>query len=81
MNIESVNLHGKIYLEIDRIVVSNKTFVYLVNKEDSEDFCIRKLKVLDGKIFYEGLKDSQEFDLAMMYFTRKHENIIFDENE
>lgn len=79
MNVESVVINNKTYLEIDKIIVQDKTFVYLVNKEDENDFCIRKLKVIDGKLFYEGLKDNEEFDLAIMYFTKKHQNIIDDE--
>lgn len=80
MNVESVILNNKTYLEIDNITVKDKTFVYLVNKNDDSDFCIRKLKVLNGKLFYEGLIDNQEFDLALMYFTKKHQNIIDEKN-
>jgi hypothetical protein len=76
MNLESVNIDGKVYLEIDKINVDKVTYAYLVNKDNKEDFCIRRLIFKNDKYFYEGLKDDAEFNLALMYFVKKHENIV-----
>lgn len=79
MNIETVDIDGITYIEVDKIEVQENTFVYLVNINNNEDFCIRKLVSRDGKIYYDGLKDDKEFDLALMYFAKKHENVLNEE--
>lgn len=79
MNVNVVSLNGKNYMEVDKIEENGNTYVYLSNKDDEKDFCIRKLVAREDKVFYEGLKDNDEFDLALMYFVKKHKNFI--ENE
>jgi len=78
MNIDTVNIDGTTYMEVDKINVSDATFAYLVNEKDKDDFCIRRIVAKDGKVFYEGLIDDKQFDLALMYFAKKHQNIISD---
>lgn len=80
MNVEVVNINGKKYIEVDKIDSNGNSYVYLSNKDDDSDFCIKKIVARDGKIFYEGLKDSDEFDLALMYFVKKHQNFIKENN-
>lgn len=79
MNLEKVIIEEKTYLIIDRIEVQDKVYIYLVNSEDNEDFCIRKLILENDKEYYVGLNDNQEFDLALMYFSKKHDNILKEE--
>lgn len=81
MNVEVTNINGKNYIEIDKIEGNNNTYVYLSNKDDDKDFCIRKIVAREGKIYYEGLKDNDEFDLALMYFAKKHQNFIKEEKK
>lgn len=76
MNVEVININGKKYMEVDKIDNNGNSYVYLSNKEDENDFCIKKIVAREGKIFYEGLKNEDEFDLAMMYFIKKHQNFI-----
>lgn len=79
MNVETTIIDGKKYIEIDKIDIKNNTYVFLSNSLDDTDFLIRKLVSRDGKIFYEGLDSEEEFDNAMMYFIKKHENILKEE--
>lgn len=76
MNVETIIIDGKKYMEIDKIEVKDNTYVYLCNIDDNSDFFIRKLVKSDDKLCYLGLKDNDEFDLALMYFAKKHENLI-----
>lgn len=63
---------GKQYAIIDEITENNITYVYLSNISDETDFCIRKVKEeTKGKMLI-GLKDSAEFDKALMYYADKN---------
>ena len=79
MNVDVGNIDNKDYIEIDKIECNGNTYVYLSNVDDMKDFCIRKIVAREGKVFYEGLKDNDEFDLALMYFIKKHKNFIREE--
>lgn len=79
MNVETTIIDGKKYIEIDKIDMKNNTYVFLSNSLDDTDFLIRKLVSRDGKIFYEGLDSEEEFDNALIYFVKKHENILKEE--
>lgn len=80
MNVETTVIDNKKYIEIDKINIKESNYVFLVNVQDEEDFCIRKLTVKDGEIYYEGLKDDKEFENVLAYFVKKHENILKEEN-
>lgn len=81
MNVEIININGKECIEIDKIECNNNTYVYFSNKIDDNDFFIRKMIATNGRIYYEGLKDNDEFDLVLMYFIKKHQNFIKDKND
>lgn len=76
MNVDVSVIDNKSYIEIDKISKNGKTYVYLINSIDKTDFIIRKLVALNGDIHYKGLDNDKEFDLALMYFTKKHESIL-----
>lgn len=78
MNVDVAVIDNKSYIEIDKIKKNNKTFVYLINSIDNKDFIIRKLVAENGEICYVGLDSKKEFDLALMYFTKKHGSILSD---
>lgn len=48
-------------------------YFYLVNKKDSQDFCIRKLKNLDSPTIIE-LSDEKEFNKAQKMLADKMKN-------
>ena len=79
MNVDVVVLDNKSYIEVDRISIKGSVYAYLVNSIDKKDFCIRKIVSEKGSIYYYGLLDKETFDLALMYFTKKHENILLDD--
>ncbi len=79
MNVETTVINNKTYIEVDQVDIDGVTYVYLVNFLDDNDFLIRKLSVKEGNIYYDGLKDNNEFDKAMMYFAKKHKNILNNE--
>lgn len=81
MNVDVSVIDNKSYIEIDKIVKNGKTYVYLVNSIDKTDFIIRKLVAENGEIYYVGLDSNKEFDLALMYFTKKHEEVLSEEEK
>ena len=71
--VEVVTLEdGKDYVIVDEI----NSYVYLVNKEDSKSFYIRKVeKEMDDEFFVE-LSGENEFNKALLEFTKKHKDIL-----
>lgn len=80
MDMNTVVIDGNTYVELDKISIKNQDYVYLINKNDEDDFLIRRLGARDGQIYYDGLDNKEEFDNAMVYFVKKHENILKEEN-
>jgi len=65
---------GKEYFIIDEITENNNTYVYLTNVEDSQSFCIRKVLNEGTEQYLVGLSTDEEFDQALLYFAKKHNN-------
>lgn len=62
------------YLVIDKIGYKNDVYIYLINENDSSDFCIRKRKLEDEQEFLVGLESDYEFDFALGLFASVHQN-------
>lgn len=72
-NIEVIKLEDeKEYAVVDEIEDNSNTYVYLTNIEDPEDFCIRKKVLENAEEFLVGLENDNEFEQALLYFTKKH---------
>ncbi len=61
---------GKEYLIVGNCKYKNKTYIYLTNMHDKDDFCIRKLE--DEYLI--DLEDEDEFKKALLLFTRKYQD-------
>ena len=65
-------LNGINYVEVDTINEKEITYSYLVNPNDTDDFIIRKIINKEGKEYYDALDNETEYNLALMYFIKKH---------
>lgn len=63
---------GHDYFVVDVI----EDYAYLSREDDLNAFCIRKIKKEGTEEFFIGLKDDQEFDKALLEFTKKHREVI-----
>ena len=73
MNVKCIKLEdGITYMVIDEIDDKNNTYVYLSNIEDDEDFCIRKVDNIRNSELLVGLDSDEEFDNALLLYTRKN---------
>ena len=43
---------------------------------DGKEFVETDIIEKNGKMYYSGLDDDNEFDLALMYFAKKHSNFL-----
>ena len=50
------------------ILKEKENYVYLINPQDENDFCIRKCVVRDGQEYIESLDSNEEFDYALSIF-------------
>lgn len=74
--IEVVELEGIEYMIIRELVIDGITYIHLAKVEDPEDFCIRKIQIIDGEEMIVGLDNKEEFDMALEVFANKHEEEI-----
>ena len=72
MKVNSVVLeNGQDYIIIAEKKHNDFKYVYLVNEDNSDDFCIRKVIMEDDEEILSGLDDEKEFNLAVSLFNEK----------
>lgn len=62
------------YIILDKIEKNNNKYIYLSNIDTPEDFCIRKMVKENNQEMLLGLDNKNEFELALLYYTQKHNN-------
>ena len=60
------------YVIVDEIVNEGTKYLYLVNKNDEKDFCVRKLIIEDGEEYVSGLDSTEEFNKTISIFANKY---------
>lgn len=68
----SINIDNKNYLVIDKIKIGDIEYWYLSNESDSNDFLIQKLSMLNNEEVIVNLDSNEEFDMAIMEFSKKN---------
>lgn len=63
---------GNTYTVVDKIEKLDKSYIYLANIENVQDFCIRKEITENGETFIVGLDNDQEYEEAMNLFIKKN---------
>ena len=59
---------------LDEINTGSITYVYLSNIDDEEDLCIRIVDNSKNSELLVGLDSNNEFDKALLLFTKKHQD-------
>ena len=60
------------YLVIDKIEDKDVSYVYLMNKDDESDICVRKEILEDDKCYLVGLDNKEEADKALVLYIKKN---------
>lgn len=60
------------YVIVDAIQNEDNKYLFLANKDNEEDICIRKVIIKDGQEFLRKLDNDDEFDEVLAFFNRKH---------
>jgi len=63
---------GNDYVVVDKIDLENKSYVFLTNVKDMEDFCVRKEIEENEEVFLVGLETESEYEEAMKLFVEKN---------
>lgn len=64
--IETITLDdGITYAVVDEKVYNGIKYVYLVDRNNELNFCIRKIEIENGKEYIINLDDRKEFELAL----------------
>ena len=75
MIINTVEIDGKDYDEIDIITINNIKYAFLVDSNDNTNLLIQKIVIKNNKEYYEPLDSKEEFDNALIEFYKKHKDI------
>ena len=71
MELDAITLEdGKDYLIIDIIDHDNNKYLVLTT-EDNADFCLRKLKIIDGKEYIIKLESNEELEAVLKKYNEK----------
>lgn len=70
--LETIELEGKEYIIRSEIILQGSKYIHLTSSSDPEDFCIRKIRINDGKEMLVGLDSEQEFNMALEAFSSKY---------
>ena len=71
VNINVITLDdNKNYEVIDKEIIDNNTYYFLINEDDEKDRCIRKEMVKDNEKFLTTLEED-EFDKVLTVFMNK----------
>lgn len=60
------------YLVIDKIKSNDIYYVYLMNKDDEDDICVRKEILEDDKCYLVGLDTKEEVERALSLYIEKN---------
>ena len=63
---------GLEYYILDEIDIDGNKYVYLSTEGKDQKFRVRKVKMAGNIEMYVGLDSDDEFDKAMLVFTKKH---------
>lgn len=73
MKVETVLLeNNKEYAIINKVLLNNKMYAYLVNINNYKDFCIRIIKSLNNGYQILRLDNEKEYMLALKELTKKN---------
>ena len=71
MDLKYVTLEdGKDYIVISEVKMAQAKYLYLVNENDSKDFCIRKVIIENDTKYLSTLDDDAEFNYALGLFNK-----------
>jgi len=69
--VNTIILNDIEYMVMDTTFIDGNTYTLLTNVNDERDFCFRKTVVKDGKSYYVGLDNREEFEKVLVKFTEK----------
>ena len=70
IELENITLENGVTYSIIR---EKESYVYLINPQDENDFCIRKNVVIDDEEYLKKLDSKEEFDYALSIFKNEEE--------
>ena len=70
IELEQVTLENGITYSV---IKEKENYVYLMNPQDENDFCIRKNVIINGEEFLEGLDSEQELNYALSILKKEGE--------
>lgn len=73
-DVKTMILEDGEYMVIDECLINNTNYIHFAKVDDPEDFCIRKVNIIDGEEIIVGLDNMDEFNLALKSFADKHIN-------
>lgn len=68
--------NGVEYIEVDKLIYDNNTYVLLSNIKNVKDSCIRKLVIEDNKKYLYKINSNNEFETVLNLFMEKNKTLF-----
>lgn len=75
MIINTVEINGKEYDEIDIITLNNIKYAFLIDSNNNKDLLIQRITTENDTEYYEPLNSKEEYDNALIEFYQKHKDL------
>ena len=76
MIVNTVEIDGKEYDELDVITINDTKYAYLSSINDELDILIQRIVTKNDEEYYEALDSKEDFETALNEFYKKHKDII-----
>lgn len=73
-DVKVMMLEGEKYVVAGELENNGVKYINFAKFDSPEDFCIRKISVIDEKEMIVGLDNGEEFDMALEAFSKKYAN-------
>ena len=73
MNVLTVFIENEEFYVVDKVVLNNSEYYYLISVLDESKFMIRKIEKKDGKEYLVGLEDENEFYMVLNEYKNNYD--------
>ena len=75
-NVDVYTINGIDYEIVDILEINNVSYAFMTEFENPRNLCIERLEVEDGNKVFVGLKNEEEYDLALKEFYKKYKDLV-----
>jgi hypothetical protein len=67
---------GTNYIIVDRVLLNNIDYVYLINKKNPKDILFQRISYETNPPKLDPIESEEEFNMVLNYFGKKYKNLL-----